>query len=92
MRWFKAAVIAASVLAVFLVVSSVIGYLIEATIAAIIVVGIYFGVKATVRNKQVPGKWNDREVRNPAYGSSRRRHKTLDVDEDLARLKREMGG
>lgn len=51
MFWFKIASIAVGVLVVFIVVSSVIGYLIEAIMAALVVAVIAFGVKAKFHNK-----------------------------------------
>jgi MFS superfamily sulfate permease-like transporter len=92
MRWFKVAAIAAGVLLAFLVVSSVIGFLIEAVIAALVVATIVFAVKAAFYREQVSRNRPDREVREPTYSSPLPRHNRRDVDDELARLKREMGG
>jgi hypothetical protein len=45
MRWFKVAVLVAGVLLTFLAVSSVIGFLMEAAIAALVVTTIVLAVK-----------------------------------------------
>jgi hypothetical protein len=92
MRWFKVAAIAAGVLLAFLVVSSVIGFLMEAAIAALVVATIVLAVKVAFYRKQVSWNRPNSEVREPTYSSPLPRHNRGDVDEDLARLKREMGG
>jgi len=91
MRWFKVAAVALGILVVLLVVSSVMGFLIEAAIALLVVAAIAFGIKAALYKKQVSGKRRDREVRGPAYNSLLHRQKPPNVDDELARLKREMG-
>jgi len=91
MRWFKVAAVALGVLIVLLVVSSVLGFLIEVVIAALVVAAIVLGIKAAFYKKQVSGRTPDKEVRGPAYNSLPRRQETPDVDDELARLKREMG-
>lgn len=91
MRWFKVAAIAVGVLIAFLVVSSVIGFLIEAVIAALVVATIVLGIKVAFSNKQVPWKRPDREVRRPTDSTPLRRQKTSNVDDELNRLKRQMG-
>lgn len=92
MRWFKVAAIAAGVLLAFLVVSSVIGFLMEAAIAALVVATIVLAVKVAFYRKQVSWNRTDSEVREPTYSSPLPRHNMRDVDDELARLKREMGG
>ncbi|HEY2575107.1 MAG TPA: hypothetical protein VGI74_02255 [Streptosporangiaceae bacterium] len=92
MRWFKVAAIAVGVLIAFLVVSSVIGFLLEAVIAALVVAVIVLGIKAVSHNKQVSSERSDREVYEPAYKSPLGRQKMPNTDDELARLKREMGG
>jgi hypothetical protein len=49
MTWFKIAAIAACVLIVFIVVSSLIGYLIEAAIALLVIAAAVLGAKAMFR-------------------------------------------
>jgi hypothetical protein len=88
MRWFKVAAIAVGVLIALLVVSSVIGLLIWGAIAALVVATVVLGVKAASRNKQVSGR-ADREVRQPEYNRPLRRQEAPNVDDELARLKRE---
>jgi Na+/H+ antiporter NhaB len=91
MRWFKVAVIAAGVVIAFLVVSSVIGFLLEAAIAALVVAAVVLAVKVAFYRGQVSRNRRDREVRGPAYSSPLPRHHRRDLDDELARLKREMG-
>lgn len=91
MRWFKVAAIAVGVLIVLLVVSSVIGFLLEAVIAVLVIAALALGIKAAFYKRQVSGKRPDGEVRGPAGNRLLHRQKTPDVDDDLARLKREMG-
>jgi lysylphosphatidylglycerol synthetase-like protein (DUF2156 family) len=62
MRWFKVAAIAAGVLLAFLVVSSVIGFLMEAAIAALVVATIVLAVKVAFYRKQV--SWNRHNSRS----------------------------
>jgi len=92
MRWFKVAAIAAGVLIAWLVVSSVIGFLIEAAMAALFVAVIVLAVKVAYYRNQVSRKGPDSEVRESWYSGSLPRHDMRDVDDELARLKREMGG
>ena len=91
MRWFKVAAVALGLLIVLLVVSSVLGFLIEAAIAALVVAAIALGIKAAFYKNQVSGRMPDKEVRGPAGNSLPNRQKTPNVDDELARLKREMG-
>ena len=92
MRWFKVAAIAAGVLIAYLVISSVIGFLIEAAIAALVVAVIVLAIKVAFYRQQVSWKRPGNEVREPRYSSPLPRHNTRDADDELARLKREMGG
>jgi hypothetical protein len=114
MRWFKIAAIGAGILIAFLVVGSVVGFIIHAVtylvIAALVVGAIAVGVKVARSGRQVSDRKADREVREPDYTHSRQlpradvepvsapyppqpsRPNTQDVDDELARLKREMGG
>ncbi len=92
MRWFKVAAIAVGVLLAFLVVSSVIGFLFEVAVAALVVAVVALSIKVAVYRKQLSRKGPDGEVREPRYSSPLPRHNTRDVDDELARLKREMGG
>ncbi len=92
MRWFKVAAIVVGVMIAFLVVSSVIGFLVEAVIAVLAVAVIVLAVKVAFNRKQVSWKRSRGEVRGPRDGRSLRRQTTPDVEDDLARLKRETGG
>lgn len=90
MSWFKVAAVALGALVVFVVVSSVIGFLVEAVIAVLVVAVVVLGVKAAFNTGRIPGGRPDRQVRGPA-GKRRSRQQTRDVEEELARLKRGMG-
>ena len=89
MRWSKWA-IAAGVLIAFLVVPSVMGFLIEVAIVALIVVCLVLAIKAAFYRKQVSRNRFDSEIRESAYSSPLPRHNPRDIDDELARLKREM--
>lgn len=91
MRWLKVAGIAAGVLIALFVVSTVIGYLIDAVVAAVVVAAIVLVVKAARHHQQVSQKDPAGEVGEATYSSTPRRQKTPDVGRELARLKREMG-
>lgn len=88
--WFKVAAVALGALVVFVVVSSVIGFLVEAVIAVLVVAVVVLGVKAAFNAGRIPGSRPDRQVRGPA-GKRPSRRQTRDVEEELARLKRGMG-
>jgi hypothetical protein len=90
MRWFKVAAIAAGVLMAFLVISSIIGFLMEAALAALVVAVIVLAVKVAFYRKQVASDRPDSEVRGSADGRPLPRHNTWDADDELARLRREM--
>jgi hypothetical protein len=76
-------------------------------IAALVVGAVVVGVKVARSRKQVSGKKAEREVREPDYGrplpradvepvstqysSPPPRQNTQDIDDELARMKREMG-
>jgi hypothetical protein len=114
MRWFKFAAIAGGILIAFLVVGSVIGFIIHAVttlvIAALVVGAVVVAIKMARSGKQVSGKRAKREVREedshqslpraevdtysssvPAQQPRRNIPSTADIDDELARLKREMG-
>jgi hypothetical protein len=91
-RWFKIAAIVVGVMIAFLVVSSVVGFLVEAAIAVLAVAVLALAVKVAFSRKQVSWKGPRGEVRGPRSSRPLRRHNTPDADDELARLKREMGG
>ncbi len=66
MRWFKVAAIAAGVVIAFLVVSSVIGLLME---AALVVATVVLATKVAFYCGQVSRNRRDSEVHGRAYGS-----------------------
>ncbi len=105
----------AGILIAFLIVGSVIGFIIHAVtylvLAALVVGAIAVAIKVASSRRQVSGKKADREVREPEYPQYSRplpradvepastprpatpaRPAAQDVDDELARLKREMGG
>ena len=102
MRWFKLAAIGAGILIAFLIVGSVIGFIIHAVtyllLAALVVGAIAVAIKVASSRRQVSGSKAEREVREPdrqQYSRPLPRadvEPVRDVDDDLARLKREMGG
>jgi hypothetical protein len=121
MRWFKLAAIGAGILIAFLVVGSVMHFILTAVtylvLAALVVGGVAVAIKVAGSKRQVSGKKaeREREVREPDYPQYSRplpradvepvstpyppparpanpvRPATQDVDDELARLKREMG-
>jgi len=91
MRWFKVAAVVVGAMIAFLVVSSIIGFLVEALIAVLAVAAIALAVKVAFNRRQVSWKKPDREVRGSGHGGPLGRRNTQDVDEELARLKRETG-
>ena len=92
MRWIKVAAIVVGVMIAFLVVSSVIGFLIEAVIAVLAIAVIVLAAKVALRRRQVSWRQRGGEIRGSRSGNPLRRHNTADVEDDLARLKRTMGG
>jgi len=120
MSWFKIAAIAAGLLIAFLVVGSVMHFIITAVtylvIAALIAGGVAIAIKVARSGRQVSGKKAEREVREPDHDQYSRRlpradvepvstgypaqpsrpanpapSAAADVEDELARLKREMG-
>jgi hypothetical protein len=91
-RWFKVAAIVIGVMIAFMVVSSVVGFLLEAVIAVLAVAAIVLGVMVAFNRKQVSWKGASRQVRGLRSGRPLRRHNTSEGDDELARLRRETGG
>ncbi len=117
MRLFKLVAIAAGILIAFLVVGSVIGFVIHAVtslvIAALVVGAIVVAIKVARSGKQISRKRTEREVREsdvteyslplpradvepvatsyPAPRPATTAPGSQDIDDELARLKREMG-
>jgi len=115
MRWFKVAAIAGGIIIAFLVVGSVVGFIIHAVmelvIAALVVGAIVVAIKMARSGKQISRKREEREVRDhdedrqalsradveaysaprPAPSPRQTMPNTQDIDDELARLKREMG-
>jgi len=120
MNWFKVAAIAVGILIAFLVVGSVMHFIIAAVtylvIAALVAGGVYVAIKVARSGRQVEGKKAEREVRDhdyeqysrplprgdvepvstpsppqPSRPASPARPAPQDIDDELARLKREMG-
>ena len=114
MRWFKIAAIAGGILIAFLIVGSVVHFIMAAVttivIAALVVGGIAVAIKMARSGKQVSGKKAERQVRDhqepyqplpraevdpyPATTAAPQRRaapRSADIDDELAKLKREMG-
>ena len=116
MSWFKVAAIAGGIIIAFLVVGSVIGFIIHAVlglvVAALVVGGIAVAIKMARSGKKISGKRAEREVRDhdhdryqplpradvetysapvPTQQPQRSAPNAADIDDELARLKREMG-
>ena len=71
MRWIKVAAIAAGILIAFLIVGSVVGFILHVVtylvIAALVVGGVAVAIKVARSGKQVSRKHAEREVREPDY-------------------------
>ena len=114
MSWFKIAAIAGGLIIAFLVVGSVVHFILAAVttvvIAALVVGGIAIAIKMARSGKQVSGKKAEREVPEsdsyrplpradvepystsvPTQQTRQRTPDPQDIDDELARLKREMG-
>jgi hypothetical protein len=116
MSWFKIAAIAGGIIIAFLVVGSVVHFILAAVttivIAALVVGGIAVAIKMARSGKQVSRKRAEREVRDhdsheslprgdvepystsvptPTQQPRRAAPNAADIDDELARLKREMG-
>ena len=110
MRWFKVAAILGGIIIAFLIVGSVVHFILAAittiVIAALVVGGVAVAVKVARSRRQVSRKREDKQVREPDHGEYSRplpradvepvypqppRPEAPDVDDELARLKREMG-
>ena len=111
MSWLKLAAIAGGILIAFLLVGSVIGFVIHAVtmlvIAALVVGGVVVAIKVARSGKQVSSKHAEREVSEPEsyrplpradvepystpVAPRQSKPNTQDVEDELARLKREMG-
>jgi membrane protein involved in colicin uptake len=111
-NWFKVAAIGVGIIIAFLIVGSVVHFILGAIttilIAAVVVGGVAVAIKVARSRKQVSRKREreDRQVRQPDYEEYARplpradiepvtpqpgRQSSPDVDDELARLKREMG-
>ena len=117
-RWFKLAAIGVGILIAFLIVGSVMHFIVTAVtylvIAALVAGGVAIAIKVARSGREVSGKKAEREVRDrdyehysrplprsdvepapppsyPARPSNPATPAAHDVDDELARLKREMG-
>ena len=114
MRWFKIAAIAGGILIAFLVVGTVVHFIMAAittiVIAALVVGGAAVAIKVARSGKKISGKKAEREVREPDPYQSlpsaevdrftasvpsqqprRAAPDPADIEDELARLKRDMG-
>jgi hypothetical protein len=113
MSWFKIAAIAGGLIIAFLIVGSVVHFILAAVttivIAALVVGGIAVAIKMARSGKQVSRKREERQVRDhddyqplpradvepystsvPTQQPRRATPNPQDIDDELARLKREM--
>ena len=114
-RWFKLAAIGVGILIAFLIVGSVMHFIVTAVtylvIAALVAGGVAIAIKVARSGREVSGKKAEREVRDrdyeqysrplprsdvepappPSYPARASNPAAHDVDDELARLKREMG-
>ena len=110
MNWFKVAAVGVGIIIAFLIVGSVVHFILGAIttilIAAVVVGGIAVAIKVARSRKGVSRKREEKQVREPDYSEYSRplpradiepitpqpgTQGTQDVDDELARLKREMG-
>ena len=114
MRWFKIAAIAGGLIIAFLIVGSVVHFILAAittiVIAALVVGGVAVAIKMARSGKQVSRKREEREVRDqdshqplpradvepystsvPVQQPRQSTPNAQDIDDELTRLKREMG-
>jgi hypothetical protein len=100
MGWLKVAAVAVGALIVFMVVGTIVHLFIDLLIAAVVVGAIAVAIKAYTGRGRLPrGRRSDRdfELRSPRADSTATApppptaHRTVGVDDDLERLKREMG-
>jgi hypothetical protein len=91
MRRFKLAAIAVGVVIALFAVSSVIGLLIWAAMGALVIGTVVLGIEVAFRRGQVSRRRQYREVGEPGRDQSLRRPAPPGVDDELARLRREMG-
>jgi len=113
MSWFKIAAIVGGIIIAFLVVGSVVHFIMAAittiVIAALVVGGVAVAIKMARSGKKISGKRAEREVRDhddyqplpradvepystsvPTQQPRRATPSAADIDDELARLKREM--
>jgi hypothetical protein len=113
-RWFKLVAIGVGILIAFLIVGSVMHFIVTAVtylvIAALVAGGVAVAIKVARSGRQVSGKKAEREVRDrdneqysrplprsdvepapPSHPARPAAPAAHDVDDELARLKREMG-
>jgi hypothetical protein len=101
MRWFKVAAVAVGVLVVFLVIGTIVHILMDVVFAAIVVAAIAIAIKVASngRRNKLPrarrDSYEEREVQQPRRAAPTvvvppAAHTGTDVEDELARLKREM--
>jgi cell division septation protein DedD len=99
MRWMKVAAVAIGALIVFMIVGTVVHLLMDVVFAAIVIAAIAVAVKVAAGRRKLPSARRDsyEEIREPKRAAPTVNvpppaHTGVNVDDDLARLKREMGG
>jgi hypothetical protein len=98
MRWMKVAAVVVGALIVFMVVGTVVHLLMDAVLLAVVVGAVAIAIKVAAGRRKVGRGQREYEVREPrqapkvtAPAPTAYRAPAADVDDELARLKREMG-
>jgi hypothetical protein len=99
MRWFKVAAVIVGIFVVFMVIGTIVHLLTDLVLAAIVVAAIAIAIKVAAGRRKLPRgqkSYGDREIREtrrtgPTVIVPPAAHTTSNVDDELARLKREMG-
>jgi hypothetical protein len=101
MGWMKVALGAIGVLIVFLVIGTVIHVIVDLVIAAVVIAAIAVAIKIASGRRKLSrsrrDRYTDREISEPRKSAPTvnvpppAAHSHVDVNDDLERLKREMG-
>lgn len=100
MRWMKVAAVAVGALIVFMVIGTIVHLVMELVFAALVVGAIAVAIKVAAGRKRLPRGRSERDehqviqtrpMSTPTVATPPS-HTGVNVDDDLARLKREMRG
>jgi hypothetical protein len=106
MRWIKVAAAVVGVLIVFMVIGAIVHLVMDLVFAALVVGAIAVAIKVATGRKKLPRGRDERQERRvrevetettvryrpPMADPPAASRAKVNVDDDLARLKREMGG